>query len=230
MLQLRGMRLQRTGFELVAAGVTISEEGVALCYVKEGGVTKVAPSTGAAGELFAGLPIMRNIPPAYVPVVETVTVKADGKFELLHAPAEKQFLVKLGAAPLTPTDDAPDTAVEVRISGNVGEVVVANAGKKLTVQYMYVPTVLEARTFIGDAPYGGIVANQLGTVGVIKHAQRVSTSFFDASADWADALHAKLGAGGRFVPAKASEAIPNLIVKNTPSEGSPFLELEFNVA
>ena len=230
MLQLRGMRLQRTSFELVAAGVTISEEGVALCYVKDNGATKVAPATGAVGEVFAGLPIMRNIPPAMVPVVETVIADAAGKFELNHAPAADQFLVKIGAVPLVSAADAPDTATEVRITGKLGEVAVANAGKKLTVQYMYVPTVLEVRTLIGDAPYGGIVSNQLGTVGVIKHAQSVSTSFFDASADWADALHAKLGAGGRFIPAKASEAIPNLIVKNVPSEGSPFLELEFNIA
>ena len=76
----------------------------------------------------------------------------------------------------------------------------------------------------------GIAANLMGTVGVLKQVQNVGTSFFDAASDLSGVLHAKLGAGGRFVPAKASEGIPGLIVKNSPTADSPFLQLDFNIA
>jgi hypothetical protein len=96
------------------------------------------------------------------------------------------------------------------------------------VQYMYEPTVAEARTILGDTPYGGIAANQLGTVGVVKQGV-CATSFFDASQDWSDAMYAKLTSGGRFAPATAADGITNVTVKNSPNASEPFLILELNL-
>lgn len=229
MLQLRETRLFKSTFEILASGTAIQEEGCALVYVKEQGETRVQLSTGTDGEKLAGIALVRNIPPALVPLFETVVVAADGSFVLTRAPSGDQFLVKNGNAALTPEAAAPTDVTQVQIVGANGFVMPALAGKKLTVQYLYAPTVAEARTLIGDAPYGGIAPNQLGTVGVIKQGSGVGTSFFDASKDWTDVLFAKLGTGGRFVPATAATGIPNITVKNSPNAANPFLIVELNL-
>jgi len=93
---------------------------------------------------------------------------------------------------------------------------------------MYALSVAEARTIIGDAPYGGLAANALGTLACVKQGE-VGTSFFDASADWSTATYAKLKDGGVFVPADAATGLVGVVVKNSPNSGNPFLVLELNV-
>jgi len=228
MLQLRNTRIYKSLFENLATGVAIQEEGVALAYVKEAGETKVQPSTGADGERFAGFAIARNLPPQTLPLVEEGTAEASGSFT--RAPIAGQVLVKVGGVSLTVLTDPAATpqADEIVIVGSSYKVAAGNVGKALSAQYLYTPTVQEARTVIGDAPYGGLAANALGTVGVIKQAE-VATSFFDASADWSNTTYAKLDAGGKLTVADATTGIPGLIVKNSPTVGSPFLVVEINV-
>ena len=48
MLQQRETRQVRTRFNALLSGETIPEEGIALVYVKENGVTVVRKSTGVA--------------------------------------------------------------------------------------------------------------------------------------------------------------------------------------
>ena len=76
MLQLRNTRIYKSLFENLATGVAIQEEGVALAFVKEAGETKVQPSTGAAGERFAGFAIARNMPPQTLPQDDTGAIAA----------------------------------------------------------------------------------------------------------------------------------------------------------
>jgi hypothetical protein len=232
MLQLRTTRIFKSLFENLATGVAIQEEGVALAFVKEAGETKVQLSTGAAGEVFAGFAIARNMPPATIPMVEEGVVEASASGSFTRAPLAGQVMVKVGGAPMTVITDplATPAADEILIVGASYQVAPANAGKAIFAQYLYQPTVAEARTVIGDAPYGGLSANALGTVGCLKQAE-VGTSFFDASADWSNALFAKLAAGGRLAPSTgpADAAIPGLTVKSSPTAGSPFLVVEINV-
>lgn len=230
MLQLLNTRFFKSLFENLATGVAISEEGIALVFTKEGGETKVQPSTGAAGERFAGVALARNLPPAALPIVEEGLIGADGTGSLTRAPLAGQALLKVGGVALTIVNDPAHVpaADEIVLAGTSFKVDVSNAGKKLSAQYLYAPTVQEARTVLGDAPYGGLAANALGTVAVIKQGQ-VATSFFDASADWSDTTYAKTVAGGKFAPADKATGIPGVVVKNSPSVGSPFLVLEINV-
>jgi hypothetical protein len=78
------------------------------------------------------------------------------------------------------------------------------------------------------SPYGGLAANALGTIACIKQGE-VATSFFDASADWADALYAKVADDGKFAPATEASGLSGVTVKSSPTAGSPFLVLELNI-
>ena len=225
MLQLRNTRLYKSLFENLASGVTISEEGIALTYVKEAGETKV--ETGVAGGVFAGVALARNLPPATLPLVEQGVIPVSGAGTLTRSPLAGQFLVKINGVAATVVASAP-AAGEVAVTADAYEFNAADAGKTAVFQYMYAPTVTEARAVLGDMPYGGLAANALGTIAVIKQGE-IATSFFDASADWSTTLFAKVVAGGMFAPATQATGLPGVTVKNSPSVGNPFLVLEMNV-
>ena len=226
MLQFQQSRFTKMVPERLATGVTLHEEGQALVAGKENGELVVSPSAGVVGELFAGVSIMRNAPPAVVNIVEDDIASADG-FALTRTPLVGQLLVKLGGIIATVVTGTP-AAGEVQINGTSVAYNAADAGKTAVFQYAYSPTVEEARTILGDAPYGGFSANMIGSVTVVKQGQ-IATSFFDASADWTGALQVELGASGKFVPA-AGNPIPGVMVKNSPNVGAPFLVLELNIA
>lgn len=227
MIQLRDLRLIKVLNETLASGTVISEEGVALAFVKENGETKVIPSTGAAGEKFAGVAIARNTPPHTVPVVEKVVFNSTGVATLRKAPVAGQLMVKVGNSALTIVAAATDVT-EVAISGTTLTTAAANAGVEAYVQYQFAPTVEEAQTVLGSLPYGGLAANLVNVVSAMKQGS-VATNMYDASADWTDALYAKLSAGGKFAPATAATGLANVTVKNSPNEGNPFLVIDLNL-
>ena len=225
MLQLRNTRLYKSLFENLASGVTIQEEGVPLTFVKENGETKV--EIAVAGGIFAGVALARNMPPATLPMVESGTVPASGAGNLTRAPITGQLLVKIEGVVADVVSGSP-AAGEVSVVGDAFEFNAADAGKTVVFQYHYYPNVLEARSVIGDAPYGGLAANALGTIATVKQGE-IATNFFDASADWSDVIRVAV-ADGKFVPAGANDAIENVMVKNTPSAGNPFLVLSMSIA
>jgi hypothetical protein len=225
MLQMRNTRLYKSLFEALASGTSVQEEGVALTFVKENGETKV--EIGVAGGKFAGVAIARNMPPATLPLVEEGAIPASGAGKLTRAPNAGALLVKIDGAVAALVAAAP-AAGEVEVVGDSYTFNVADAGKVATFQYQYTPSVVEARSVIGDTPYGGLAANALATIATIKQGE-IATSFFDASADWSNALYAKVIAGGMFAPATASTGIQGVTVKNSPTAGNPFLVLELNI-
>lgn len=225
MLQLRNTRLYKSLFENLAPGVAIQEEGVALTYIKVDGETKV--QIGKPGGRFAGVAMAKNMPPAFYPIVEEgiVGTKASGK--LTRTPITGQLLVTVDGVKQDIVSSAPQ-AGEVKIVGNEYFLDASTVGHKVAFQYMYALTVAEARTIIGDAPYGGLAANSLATIATIKQGE-VGTSFFDASQDWSTAEYAKLADNGYFAPADEATGLPGVVVKNSPTAGNPFLVLELNV-
>ncbi len=225
MLQLRNTRLYKSLFENLASGVTIPEEGIALTYIKEAGDTKV--ELGVVGGMFAGVALARNMPPSTLPMVETGLIPATGAGKLTRAPIAGQMLVKIDGVAAAIVAAAPAVG-EVSVVGDAYAFNAADAGKQAAFQYMYMPTVAEARSVMGDMPYGGLAANALGTVAVVKQGE-IATSYFDASADWTSALEAKIVAGGKFAPAAAGTGITGVVVKNSPTAADPFLILEINV-
>lgn len=225
MLQMRNSRFAKMLPELLASGVAIQEEGVALTFVKENGETKV--EIGVAGGKFAGVAIARHSPPSLLPMVESGAIPEAGTGKLTRTPKSGQVLVKIDGVVANIVSGVP-AAGEVAIAGDAYTFHTDNAGQVAEFQYMYVPSVIEARTILGDMPYGGQPADAIGSVSVVKQGE-VATSFFDASADWSTALYAKVGAGGVFQPASAAQGIAGVTVKNSPSAANPFLVLALNL-
>ena len=229
MLQLRETRIIRSLPERVAPGVVIPEEGIPLSYVKVDGETCVQPCTGAADEIFAGVSLSRNSPPAALPmVVEFAYGSGSGKFP--RAPIGGQLMVKNVADGVTRTVVAAAPAageIQVDAQGNYA-LNVADAGANFTAQFHYIPSVVEAQSIIGDAPIGGLPSTALGEIGALKQAT-ISTNFFDASVDWSTAMYVAL-ANGMFTVGSAADHVPNVVVRNAPSADNAFLTLSINVA
>ena len=230
MLQLRETRIVRTNHMPVVSAAVIPEEGMALVYAKELGLTKVQLSTGVAGEIFAGVSFSRNSHPGQVPYVQEQLVPANLTVTLVRAPIAGQLLVQLnGGEALRIVSASPAAANEVQLSGSNLVFFSGAAGALVSAQFLYVPTVVEARTFVGDAPIGGLASTAESVIGLLKDAQ-FSTNFFDASVDWSDALYVKLAAGGNFTVGTAADHVQNVVVYNAPNAANPFLALSATVA
>jgi hypothetical protein len=234
MLQLRDTRIFRTQHAKVENGILIAEEGIALIYTKTGGDgdTVVAPAAGGDETAFAGVSYERFTPPGVYPFISDYAVPAGLTVELPRTPIAGKLLVKnadtgVAYTIVTTTPDA-DTKVEI-----TGDTLTFNAGldplPNITVQFLYAPSVLEARLYTGDAPIGGLPSHSLDVIGRILQGD-ISTTFYDASKDWSAVLTVGLGAGGYFVPSTSGHVIPGVIVKNTPNASNPFLILGLNVA
>ncbi len=228
MLQLRETRIVRSSHAPILSTAIIPEEGIALVYEKEDGETKVKPSTGAPGEIFAGVSVARNVPPGQVPNYESGVLDATLSVRLARTPIANQLLVKVAGVQVTVVAGAPANNTEVGLAGNVLTFFAGENGKSFAATYLYAPTTVEARTCIGDAPVGGLASAELGIIGRLLDAQ-FGTSFFDASVDWSGALYAKLGANGNFTVGTPLDHIPNVTVMNTPNANNPFLVLSINV-
>jgi len=215
----------------VAPGVSINEEGVALVYTRVAGQGELAvtPSTGAAGEVFAGFSWTRNHPPAYLPLVMEGVVPADGIIELERLPVTGQLSVSVAGTPVEVVAAAPVDATEAQLS--VQEVTFhADAiGKNYFIVMQFEPTMVEARQILGDMPIGGLASNHESIIGVLTRAD-VATSMFDAAANWnSGELHPSLGADGRLTIGGNGTKLTNVVIVATPTADVPFLTVRANV-
>lgn len=229
MLQLLNTRIVISQPEDVLTGVIIPEEGLALSYVKDGVDTKVQLSTGVADEVFAGVSFSRNCPPAFLPIYLDDVIPVGLVYTLPRNPIPGQLLVKIAGAPATLVVGAPSAANEVQVGSLSLNFFAGTAGSVISIQYQYAPTVLEARTVIGDAPIGGLSSTAEGSIGVLKNAI-IGTNSFDASVDWSVALFVALEANGVFTVGTLAAHIPNVVIRSAPSAANPFLVLSINVA
>lgn len=212
----------------VESGVIIQEEGQAMVNVKENGETVVRPSTGAAGEFFAGISMARNTPPTTLQWVANGVVPDTGAVELPRTPLTGQILVKVGTTAATISAGAPASAAETQLAGDVITFHADNIGKNYFVQIAYEPGMQEALQLVGSMPIGGLAATYQGIVGVITRGE-VATSFYDAASDWSTAIQVKLGADGRFTTSGPGAVVPGLTVINAPSSENTALTLRVNV-
>lgn len=208
-------RLFRTEHFPVQEGVVIQEEGMALVFVQEGGKTVVKPSTGAAGEVFAGLSQSRNSPPSFIPHVFESVIPASLVVELPRIPMAGQILVKVGGTKLTVVADAPASASEVQLTVDKLIFFAGEAAKSLYVQYIYEPSLAEARTVLGDMPIGGLPSTYQGIIGVTLHGT-VGTTMYDASKDWSGVINPRLGVDGRLTTDGPGTLLTNVQVIQTP--------------
>lgn len=226
MLLQKYTRLFLTEHRKVETGIRLTEEGQALVNVKEGNETVVRPSTGAAGEIFAGVSLTRNTPPGTLPWVGEGKVPASLSIELPRLPMAGQILVRLGSDVAEVVAGAP-TAGQVQLVGQVLTFHADDEGDVYTVQMQYEPTLTEARQIVGDHPIGGISAAHQGVVGVVTRGE-LATTFFDASADFSSALRVKLGPDGRFTTTGTGTELTNVTVISAPSSDNSALVLRVN--
>lgn len=215
----------------VAPGVQINEEGVALVYVRVAGQSElaVAPSTGAANEVFAGFSWTRNHPPAYLPIVMEGVVPAGGKIELDRLPVTGQIGVAVAGEPVDVVAAAPADATEAQLVVQELTFHASAVGSTYKIVMQYEPTMVEARQILGDMPIGGLSSNHEGVIGVLTRAD-VCTSFFDASADWnSGELHPSLGTDGRLTVGGTGTKVTSLVIVSAPGADVPFLTVRANV-
>lgn len=208
-------RLFRTEHFDVQAGVVIEEEGTALVFVQEGGKTVVRPSTGAAGEVFAGFSQSRNSPPTYIPHAFNSAVPASLVVELPRTPLAGQILVKLDGVKADIVAGAPAASGEVQLVANVLTFHADDAASALYVQFIYEPTLAEARTILGDMPIGGLASTYQGVIGATLHGT-VATTMYDASVDWSGVVNPTLGVDGRLTVGGVGTKLTNVQVMQTP--------------
>jgi hypothetical protein len=225
-------RTFNTEFRDVEPGLDLQEDGQALVFSKVQGRTYVRPSQGVTGEVFAGISVNRNTPPAFLPkIVSGVVVPESGVVDLTRLPLTGQILVKVDGDVLEISASAP---VEGKVqsvgtklyfftgtpetSVGAGDAVPGDQGKELFVQFMYEPLVSEAKTVRGDAPIGGLSSTERGRIAVLTRAEQVATTFYDASADWSNVIKPKLGVDGKFTTSGPGETVNTVVVLQTPIE------------
>lgn len=215
----------------LAPSFVVNEEGVALVYVRVPGESElhVQPCTGAQGEVFAGFSWTRNHPPATLAIILEGVVPADRTVELDKLPVTGQLMVRVGGEAKQLGANAPADADNVQ---QVARLITFHAdavGQPYFIQMQYEPTMVEARTILGDMPIGGLASNNEGVIGVLTRAD-ACTSFFDAAADWnSGELHPSLGTDGRLTVGGDGTKLTNVVIVNAPSADVPFLTVRANV-
>lgn len=228
MLVQKYTRFFNTEHRDVEPGVIIEEEGIALVWTKVNGRSYVRPSTGAAGEVFAGFSVSRNSTPRYLPrIIAGRLVPDSGVIDLGRIPLTGQILVKVGGDVVEISANAPVEG-KVQLQGQklyffqgtpaAGEnaAVVGDIGQEVYIQFIYEPTVAEARTVIGDGPIGGLPSTTQERIGIAARMELLGTTYYDAGADWSGVFHPRLGADGRLTTAGDGTLLTNVVVMDTP--------------
>lgn len=229
MINQKYTRLFLTEHRKVETAALLLDEGQALVNVKEGQETVVRPSTGANGEIFAGISLMRNSPPTVLNWVGEGVIPSSGSIELPRTPRNGQILIKVGGEVRTIVAGAP-AEDQAQLTGPTITFFADDvaAGSAYTVQMAYDASLQEARQLLGDQPIGGLAALSQDVVGVITRGE-VGTSFYDASADFAGAIQVRLGADGKFTTNGQGTLLPNVTVITAPSAENSALVLRVNV-
>lgn len=209
---------------LVAPGVTISSEGLALVRAQGAMSAGVLPSTGTSTDIFVGFSIAgTSAAPfleGYQNKQETFVVPSTGIVTLQFTPVSGQVFV---------FDTTTNTAVVSPTVVN-NTVTTLTAGDSVQVTYKYALTVLQARALQGDVQPGGYSGAYIGQIGLIKRGL-IYTSNFDASVNWAAVTSIKLAANGIVTGnAGSGNAIAGAVVIAVPGSDVPYLGIEFSAA
>ena len=220
----------------VAIGKTVSEEGQGLVAVLEGGVEKVKPSAGAAGEKVVGFSMFRQKTFATSAFVEDKIIPTAGPFEVelsntnlivgqLRAYSfsdAADFLVVAGPAPLAGQVVVDSVHGKLLFNGP------ADGGKTIRVYYRYTLTVPQALLHYYEAPTNMPDPNFFAQVGVGKGKGRVFSMYYDMSVAWDGAgVVPHFGADGKIVDGGVGPEIPNARVVSIPTPVDPYLGIEF---
>lgn len=223
-LQLSKCRVAQSIERQIAANIVITAEGAALVSVLENGVEVVKPSTGGAGEKFAGFAYAQVINATDLPQVDELIAPASGANTVTTVFTPLAGTLRVVANGTALTVGTPGTnANEYSISGSVITLHTSRYGQTVVVYYRYSPTLGQAKALFGDEFPGGPATSINGQVGVIEYGD-VYTTEFETQDDWAGATAVKLSAAG-LVSADGTGVTINARVISVPTAGSPFLGL-----
>ena len=204
---------------LVAAGVSIPDEGVVLCEKIESGVAKVYLKAVPDGsEKIAGIAVLPYMLPSQATSNEAFTVPSSGSliFSLRYANlvSASELALVVGGSALTVDESAfaatPATGVvKVDIAGGRIKFAAGDAGKVVHFMYRYNLTVAQARQKFQERSINNrdLVGN-LMQVGVYKGYMEISTDQFDTTVDWSAATSLNLGPNGIITSGGAGAVIP----------------------
>lgn len=224
MLNFSGSNIVSSTTRKLAAGTGNIGEGLALVAKYENGELRVAPSTGASGEIFVGVSFNnRSIDKTYPVATTRYTADSNGLIVLPHAPLPSALkVVDSGGTTLTSAASAATGKYVLK-----GNTLTVDANLVVDVAYDYSPSVVEALARQGDTwPGIGAVALQ-GVTGVIE-AGDIQTNQFDPTADWS-LKTVKLGANGRFTTGGSGVTLTGVIITQIPVEGGNVLGLRFGL-
>jgi len=190
MIKLQKTRIIKSFHRNVATGYDVNQEGVALVYVNEAGEAKVRPSSGIAGEKFAGVSVSQVQIPGQLTAIETS--KGVGNVSLKLAKANLvagQVAIIVDGVYLTLGAVAAPGVFSVVSATGVVTLDAANAGTALApveikAVYKYIPTMPEAIAAQGNAPAGGVTAASYYSVSGVIVEGDVATDQFDVTDNW----------------------------------------------
>lgn len=218
MLNLDKSRFRDSVERTIMDGFSIASEGQALIAEISDGVFGVRPSTGAAGEVFAGVSIYQTTTTEVMPEVVDGAVDVSLQLTLPHEPIAGSLRV-LNAAGSTIVVTTGYT-----IAGKVITLVSGTEGDVIQARYKFIPSVQEALLLQGDQAPGHSASAFLSQIGVVERGD-VYTTEYDTAADWSGVNPAvKLGAGGLFTTAGSGVAVDCYVIQ-VPTAADPTLGL-----
>jgi hypothetical protein len=204
----------------VASGVTIADEGQALVVVNEGGQAVVKPSTGAPGEVFAGVAAFERRTPTTLAAVKRYA--GTGAVQTINIAnyVDGSAYITIDGADLNAT--TPQATIT---SAGVLTITAAVASTSvIEIAYTYQPTVIQAQRLVGtNFPFTAVAAGaQVGTI----YTGEVYVSNFDTSVHWVGGGNVNLGANGTFTNTGADNLIAKAFVCHAPTESEPYLGID----
>ena len=236
MLKQQNTRILKSFHREVATGFDVKQEGVALVYVLEGGKAKVRPSSGVAGERFAGVSLSQIAVPDQLARIDELIANGSVTLDLpkrnlvsgqIHVVAAGVTLNLVAGVPAA-GEFAIDYATG-QLTLNAANAGTAGAPITVVVAYRYIPNIQEATLIQGSGPVGGYSGAQYtGVVGLIIEGD-VYTDRFDASDDWAAGGQVYLGSNGLFTLKNSGTPLHGANILEAPTSGTnnAFLGLNF---
>lgn len=230
MLKLNATRPGEIVEKLIATGIQVESEGMPLVSVLEGGHEHVKPSTGAANEVFVGFSWMHNIVPSVISMCEDIHVPEAAPYtvQLLRKNLITGQISGRNLATFFQINTATLAAGTFDVDYGAGIVTfhADDAGRDLTMNYAYSPTVTEAKALYPDLNVNINPAFEfLNSLGVVLTGE-VYTDQYDKSVDWqAVANNIYLGAGQ--LTGSGNVKIGGHVT-HVPTPDNPFLGVQFS--
>ncbi len=225
MLHFELSKLIQTIERPVAVGATVTQEGTPLVWNVAGG--GVQPSTGVAGEIFAGVSFSQQMTPMQFPQYDSLTATAASSganptITLSNTPIAGTIRVVNVTTGTVQTAGTPATANQYSIAGNVITLNTGATGDTIMVSYRYAPTTAQVLAVQGNIPAGGSAGLLLNSSGVVLQGD-VFTTEFDTSVDWttvSEATPITLGANGLFTIGGTGTPLTGAYVVSLPTAGN----------